>query len=551
MATTPKVSRRQFNRLMFGASVALAAGPLTAAEKPDRRINLLFIMTDQQRFDAMSCAGNKVLQTPNLDKLARQGAYFENAYSNCPICVPARAVMLTGCGIDTVGVTGNDKYDSPNVAKVPTFDNILAGAGYHTEYYGKWHTPYQFASTYKNKVRQTGKHSKAAGVKPQSAAYKDWLASRKIAPRKLAKGDLINRGSGFSYSPDALDWRFGKPQSHWDQIRTRSRGKNKRKGGVNYSSQAGQYGCLHMPPGATRTAFVGTEVLDALDRMKDKPFSLTCSFGPPHPPMILPKPYYGMYDPDKIDAPKSIDDPMDNSPYARRAAEREMRRYRNKDHVRQMTSNYYGMVREIDDWVGKILDRLDTCGLADNTLVIFTSDHGEMLGDHGMHSKMVLYEGSARIPLLMRLPGAIKPGAIVRTPVAHVDLFATILDYLSMPATKSDGRSLRTLVNGKDDGIDFCVSQWRSGNGPNYMVRTRRWKFLTSYNPKSPVVDALYDLENDPHEMNNLIGKNPNRKKHIPQAEKLRARLIGWLKKTNSPHLKGVQARRRIVLDRQ
>jgi arylsulfatase A-like enzyme len=540
-----KISRRRFNSWLFGVSAAVATARLApAAAKLKAKTNLLFIMTDQQRFDAMSCAGAKVLKTPNLDRLARQGAYFKNAYSNCPICVPARAVMLTGCGIDTVGVTGNNDCDSPKVANVPTFDNILARDGYHTEYYGKWHTPYKFASTYKNPVRQTGKHSKGSNIAGQSAAYKTWLDKKDPTPHEIAEGQLLDNGSKRPYTPDTLDWRFGEPQAHWDQLRKRNRNKNKPKGGMNPFSQAGSYGCLHIPAACTRVAFVGTEVLDALDRMKDKPFSLTCSFGPPHPPMILPKPYHGMYPAEKIDTPESIDDPMTNSPYARRAAEPEMRRYRNKSHVCQMTSNYYGMVREIDDWVGKILDRLDKHGLADNTLVIFTSDHGEMLGDHGMHSKMVLYEGSAHIPLLMRLPGAIKPGSVVKTPVAHVDLFATILDYLSMPACKSDGRSLRTLIDGKGDGgVDFCVSQWRSGNGPNFMIRSGKWKLLTSYNPKSPVVDALYDLETDPHEMNNLIGKNPNRKKSLPQAKKLKTKLVRWLKKTNSPHLKGLQAR--------
>ncbi|MDP6635350.1 MAG: sulfatase-like hydrolase/transferase [Phycisphaerae bacterium] len=547
------MSRRRFHRWVFGASVAIAsARGAEAAPKPKAKINLLFIMTDQQRFDAMSCAGNTVLKTPNLDRLAGEGAYFENAYSNCPICVPARAVILTGCGIDTVGVTGNNDYDRPDVAKVPTFDNILARNGYHTEYYGKWHTPYRFAATYKNTVRQTGKHSKATGVQPQHAAYRQWLSKQKIEPRTVGGDELLDKGTGRPYSPDAIDWRFGKPQTEWDRLSREARKKQraadrgakaKRKKGMNPFSQAGSYGCLHIPAACTRTAFVAGEVLDALDRVKDKPFSLTCSFGPPHPPMILPKPYYGMYPAAGIEAPKSIGDPMDNSPYARRAGEAEMRRYRNKAHVRQMTSNYYGMVREIDDWVGRILARLDKHGLTDNTLVIFTSDHGEMLGDHGMHSKMVLYEGSAHIPLLMRLPGAIKPGSVVKTPVAHVDLLATILDYLSMPACKSDGRSLRKLIDGQEDGIDFCVSQWRSGNGPNFMIRTRRWKLLTSYNPKSQIVDALYDLETDPHEMNNLIGRDPNRKKHIPQAEKLKTKLIAWLKKTKSPHLKGVRAR--------
>ena len=530
---------------MFGASAAFATSRLaSAADKPKAKINLLFIMTDQQRFDTMSCAGAKVVKTPNLDRLAREGAYFENAYTSCPICVPARAVILTGCGIDTVRVTGNGDYDRPDVANIPTFDNILARNGYHTEYYGKWHTPYKFAATYKNPVRQTGKHSRGADVPGQAAAYKAWLDKKDIKPRGVGAGELLDNGSKRPYTPDEMDWRFGKSQDHWDQVRKQNRDKNKRTRGMNPLSQAGSYGCLHIPAACTRTAFVGTEVLDALDRVKNKPFSLTCSFGPPHPPMILPKPYYGMYPPDKIDAPKSIDDPMDNSPYTRRAAEPEMRRYRNKAHARQMASDYFGMVREMDDWVGRILDRLDKHGLSDNTLVIFTSDHGEMLGDHGMHSKMVLYEGSAHIPLLMRLPGVIRPESVVKTPVAHVDLFATILDYLSMPARKSEGRSLRPLIDGKGDGgIDFCVSQWRSGGGPNFMLRTSRWKLIVSYNPKSQTVDALYDLDADPHEMNNLIGKNPNRKKNLPQAEKLRTKLAGWLKKTNSPHLKGVLAR--------
>jgi len=541
-----KVSRRQFNSIAFGASAAFAISlPASAEAKPKAKINLLFIITDQQRFDTMSCAGAQVIKTPNLDRLAGEGAYFENAYTSCPICVPARAVILTGCGIDTVRVTGNGDYDRPDVANIPTFDNILARNGYHTEYHGKWHTPYKFAATYKNKVRQVGKHSRGADVPGQAAAYKAWLDGKDIKSRDIGAGELLDNGSKRPYTPDAMDWRFGKSQDHWDQVRKQNRDKNKRKKQMNPLSQAGSYGCLHIPATCTRTAFVGTEVLDALDRIKNKPFSLTCSFGPPHPPMILPKPYYGMYPPDKIEPPKSIDDPMDTSPYARRAAEPEMRRYRNKAHARQMASNYFGMVREIDDWVGRILDRLDKNGLTNNTLVIFTSDHGEMLCDHGMHSKMVFYEGSSHIPLLMRLPGAIRRGSVVKAPVAHVDLFATILDYLSISARKSEGRSLRPLIDGKGNGgIDFCVSQWRSGNGPNFMLRTNRWKFLTSYNPKSQTVDALYDLDADPHEMNNLIGKNPNRKKNLPQAEKLKTKLVGWLKKTKSPHLRGILARK-------
>ena len=156
-----RLSRRDFLRAT-GAASALAAfsSQLPAAvTMPVKPINLLFIMTDQQRFDAFGRAGSKVLKTPHLDAMAREGAYFENAYTCCPVCVPARAVILTGHTIENTKVRGNGDCEPNDGADLPTFDNILAHAGYHTEYYGKWHAPYKWASTYANAVRQTGKHA--------------------------------------------------------------------------------------------------------------------------------------------------------------------------------------------------------------------------------------------------------------------------------------------------------------------------------------------------------------------------------------------------------
>ncbi len=548
-----RMTRRGLLRATGVASVAASglqglAGPPAASNRP---INLLFIMTDQQRFDALGRAGNPVLKTPHLDALARDGVYFENAYSNCAICVPARAVILTGKSITSVGVLGNGDCEHDSGADVPTFDNLLAAAGYHTEYYGKWHTPFKFASTYKNPVRQTGKHSRDAKVPGQAAAYKAYV-EKHVKPRAPSKGELLDNGSGRPYRPDPLDWRYGMDAGKLDRRLREAKQAARRAGkdpkkvkGSKLGSQAGSYGCLDVPAAHSRTAFVAGEVLAALDRVKDKPFSLTCSFGPPHPPMVLPEPYYGMYPAKDIDPPASIADPMRNTPYAARAAQDEMKRYRNKVHVRQMRSNYYGMVAEIDHWVGQILARLKKHGLDKNTLVIFTSDHGEMLGDHGLHSKMVFYEGSAHIPLLMRLPGAIRGGSTVAAPVSHVDLFATILDYLSHKPRPSDGRSLRGLIDGKaDDKRDYCVAEWGGRSGPTMMVRTAGWKYITSHDPKSRAVDALYDLTKDPHEMNNLIGQNPRKADHVKQAQAMKRRLVDWLTRTRSPRLAGVKERK-------
>ena len=222
-----------------------------------------------------------------------------------------------------------------------------------------------------------------------------------------------------------------------------------------------------------------------------------------------------------------------------------MKRYRNKAYVRQMTSDYYGLVAEVDHWVGRILAKLDELGLAERTLVIFTSDHGEMLGDHGMHSKMVFYDGAAHIPLLMRLPGAIAGGTVVTKPVSHVDLFATILDYLHMPARRSEGRSLRKLIaDGRDDGPEYCVSEWRTGRGPTLMIRTKDFKLITTHVPESPAVDALYDLRSDPQEMNNLIAGKPRKPEHVKQARAMKRLLVEWLAKIGSPRVEGLKARR-------
>jgi arylsulfatase A-like enzyme len=209
-----------------------------------------------------------------------------------------------------------------------------------------------------------------------------------------------------------------------------------------------------------------------------------------------------------------------------------------------MTSIYYGMVTEVDEWVGKILRRLDELGLADNTLVIFASDHGEMLGDHGMHSKNIFYEGSVHVPLLMRLPGVIPPNTVIQAPASQLDLFATILDYCGQPGHASEGDSLRPFIEGTESGAGrVVVSEWNSQNVPGFMVFDGRWKFLCGRSANAPSLDALYDLKNDPQELSNLIGGNPDREKYRAEAMRMKGLLVEWLIRVKSPHLETVKAR--------
>ncbi|MCZ6633862.1 MAG: sulfatase-like hydrolase/transferase [bacterium] len=502
------------------------------AKQSEGRYNLLFLMTDQQRFDALSRAGNSILDTPNLDRLANQGAYFENAYTCCPVCVPARMAMLTGCSIETTGVRMNAEAKDENVTAdspiqaLRTYDEVLMRNGYVGEYYGKWHSPAIRAYAYENRpigIAGTRSHPELGlGLAGIYRAYLD-----EHSPERPAReGELVEVGTHRPYRPDPIDVRYGVPESEWVNI-----------------AQSGEYGCLDVPREHTRNAFDADRTMDALRRRKDETFTIHCSFGPPHPPMVTTEYYHSQFDPQKMLLPENYGDPMENSPY--RAPWLGMEHYRNPDTVGYMIANYYAMVKEIDDQVGRILNTLDDLGLTDRTLVIFTSDHGEMLGDHGMHSKFIFYEASAHIPLMMRLPGIIPAGSVVSAPVSQHHFFATILDYLEVQDPgSSNGQSLRGLVDGNGwDGPDFAVSEWARPNVPNFMVRTNRWKFMFARDAESQAVDALYDLENDPLEMNNLIGNNPDRSEHRKQAEEMKERLVSWLASVHSPHTEGVKAR--------
>ena len=191
---------------LLALQVAAADQPTggLSASHPPRSPNLLFIITDQQRFDALGCAGNPVIKTPNLDRLAREGARFVNAYSSCPVCVPARTVILTGHTIESTRVTGNADVNSEDVPALLSFDQVLLRNGYRGEYHGKWHSPYQFALDYTRPVlwlngRQPPPGSKAEMSEAQ--AFKQYVAAH-VPARELRPGERIANLYGCPYLPD-------------------------------------------------------------------------------------------------------------------------------------------------------------------------------------------------------------------------------------------------------------------------------------------------------------------------------------------------------------
>lgn len=500
-----------------------------------QKTNLLFIMTDQQRYDALSIAGNTVLETPNLDQLANQGAYFKNAYTPCAVCAPARSSILTGTTVENNGMRTNDKayyHEEKGLMTMPTFDEILSDEGYHCEYYGKWHSQTSHTGIYKNPVQEAENGKSIFGHGGQKFMHLDYL-DKHVPTNKLEQGELYDKMTGRPYVTDPLDKHHGMTDEELKEQK------------LKYP-QCDMHGELLIPKEHTLTAFQAKQTIEAIERLKDKPFSITCSFHFPHAPMLPPEPYFSMYPAGDMIPPASISDDMQNSPYLSANGRLKNPEYSDPEKIKYMISNYYGLVKEIDDWVGKILEKLDELGLADNTMVIFTSDHGEMLGAHGLREKNVFYEESAHIPLMIRFPGEIEKNRTVEGYISNVDLFATILDYLKIGDHQSDGLSLRGLINGTDkEHGKYVVTEWdyRGDVSPNYMIVKDGWKLIIPYSKSSKVIDAMYDLNSDPFEMNNLIGKNPDKAQYAEKAEELRKYLLEWLQKNNSKHYDGVKER--------
>jgi arylsulfatase A-like enzyme len=509
-----------------------------ALAKNQKKPNLLFIMTDQQRFDALSIAGNTVLKTPNLDRLAKQGVWFKNAYTQCAVCAPTRASILTGCTVENHQILTNEVSGSTKETgrmPMPTYDEILSKNGYRCEYYGKWHSPEFHTEVYQNSqiTAKNGKSSFTAGG--LTSLYKDYL-SNNFPKEDLKPGELYDTFTGRPYIPNPLDKRYGMTNEEVLKL-------NKKY------SQPDLHGELQTPAEHSFTAFQAKQAIEALERNKNNTFSITCSFHFPHAPMLPVKPYSAMYPLKEIKAPESIADQMVNSPYRSQNGRLEHSEYADPEKIKYMIADYYGLVSEIDDWVGKILGKLKELGLEENTLVIFTSDHGDMLGAHGMREKNVFYEESAHVPLMIRFPGCIKPGTTVDGYLSNMNLFATIFDYLQLPESTSDAKSLRGLIEGTDKSLGkYVVTEWlyNEDRTPAYMILKDGWKLFIPYSSESNVINALYNLKNDPHEMNNLLGNNPDKGKYSEKAEELRKDLLLWLKKNNSKHFEGVKERKLI-----
>ncbi len=514
--------------LITGALSAVTVASGQKAKYP----NVLLIMTDQQAWNAVGYAGNKIIKTPNLDRLASQGVNFSQAVTPCPVSAPARTSILTGRLLEKTTVRGNTDAKTAD-CYYPTFDEILAKRGYAPEVYGKFHSPEHMARVYMNPpVEGMTGTSPIINWEPLYVKF----IQENFAKRPLKPGEMYET----TFYGGAVPYKLDPTDRYYKYLHSGIIPDEELKTPL---SQADIHGVLDLPADYTITAVQGKQAITALERLQSKQFILTCSFHCPHVPITPSEPYASMYKAKDMVTPVSIQDRRENSPYN---PGKIFSPYNEKDKVQYMTANYYAFVTEVDDWVGKILNKLDELKLSENTLVIFVSDHGEMLGAHGMRGKFCFYEESVRVPFLIRYPGQIKAGQTISTPVSVLNIFPTILDYAGVKSIPTDGYSLRGVMEGTGTPkYDFAVSEWEwaNGNVPSIMIRTENWKLMTTHRNGGKNIEALYDLKNDPFEMNNLLGSNPDRLKYKKTAEELRSKLAGYLKDVNYPLVKGVEER--------
>ena len=450
------------------------------------RPNILWYCSDQQRFDTIAALGNAHINTPRFDAFAREGVAFTHAYCQSPICTPSRASFLTGTYPGANGVTGNGNEFFPHEQESRLLPHRLAKSGYDCGLVGKLHLA-----------------SAAHGVE-----------------NRVDDGYRY-----FQYSHDHKGPRvYGHDYSEWvreqggdaDGLMAPYQTKNYREG-ARIETFGGLYeptaSTDNIPPVQHQTRWCSEKSIEFIDKNRNEgqPWMLSVNPFDPHPPYDAPWEYYRRYDPESL--PGAHFAAGDIEQQQRLAAGGIDFQSEAKDPAewedKKLQASYYAMIEQVDCEFGRILDRLEATGQRENTIIVFMSDHGEMLGDHGLVFKGCrFYEGLARVPLIVSWPGHFSEGVVSDALVELMDLAPTFYEAVGEEVPYYvQGKSLLPVLKGEtQDHRDFVRSEFYGAiDYPDQthatMYRDRRWK-LVSYHGKD--LYELYDLECDPWEHNNL-----------------------------------------------
>jgi choline-sulfatase len=414
--------------------------------------NVLFIMSDEHSRHVLGAYGNPVVKTPNLDRLAAEGTMFENAYANCPICVPSRASFATGRYVHEIGYWDNA---FPYTGSPPSFGHRLHEHGHRCDSIGKLH--------YRGSDDPNGFDNEILPLHVLNGNGDIQGMLRQDPPKRSSTAQLAgDAGSGES-TYLAYDRQIRDAAIAW----------------------------------LGRAAGEGS----------DQPWCLFVSFVCPHFPLVAPPEFYALYPLDALPLPRlRAPHEFPDHPVLRklRAVQDYEDHFRDETHVRMAIAAYYGMVSFLDDNIGQVLSALEASGLGETTLVVYTSDHGDNVGTRTFWGKSNMYEEAVGVPLILQGPG-VPRSRRVATPVSLVDGYPTILEAVGVPPIGAEadlpGASLLDLTQGEDpERTVFSEYHAVASITGIFMVRFGRWKYVhyQGYRPQ------LYDLEADPGETRDL-----------------------------------------------
>ncbi len=449
--------------------VALSAQMSAMADRP----NFLVVVSDDQRPDTIRALGNEAIHTPNLDRLVRDGTTFTRAVCPFPLCVPSRAEILTGRSAFENGVPYGEGRIKPGLV---LWGEAMRDAGYHTWYCGKW----------MNDGRpKTRGYEETSGLFSSGGAG---AAGKK--PRYNRNGRLITGYRGWTFKTDA-----GKPDP---------------EKGIGLVGETSRY--------------IADGAIALLERDVDRPFFLHVNFTAPHDPLVIPPGYEDKYDPASIPLPDNFvpRHPFDHG-NAKGRDERLLPIPRTEEDIRDQLAAYYAVIDDMDAHIGRILRKLEETGRRDNTIIIFTSDHGLAVGSHGLMGKQNMYEHTIGVPFVIAgkgIPKARRSSACIYLR----DMFPTTCELAGIAIPDSvTARSFAPILRGEEPDASRQVA-YAYFYDRQRMIRTDRWK-LVFY----PQLDRhqLFDLKTDRHELNDL-SEDPA---HTDRVMRLRGEMEAWFLK--------------------
>jgi arylsulfatase A-like enzyme len=523
------VSRREFLKGAAGGAVAAASvlsGRVGAASRP---LNVVYIMTDQQPVSTLGCYGNPLSPTPNLDRLAQTGIRFTNSYIAGFPCSPSRACMITGRYPHSHGIETNDVLLGD---EIPSMGLLLKASGRDTGYFGKWHLG---GNMYR-------------GLPGRGTDDGNWMY-RRVPSDEGFRFETVPGGFGEDRPQLGFDAWVGGWEQYHAYLRDVGLGelldKHPNLGNHNDlpSAPEGRHMFSQLPEEHHMDAFFCRRAEEFIRARRGlaRPFALVVSLFGPHLPVAPPKPWDEKYSLEQCPLPANHFDRLEGKPIGQRTNRTcyMLPRWTDEqfqDYIRR----YHGYCAYLDQQIGRVLAALTECGLDDSTIVIFTSDHGDMVGAHGMIYKLCQcgYEELMKVPLLMRVPGVTKPTTVTDALASNVDLMPTLLDLLGLrPDRGMQGVSLRrVLARPKASVRDAVFCDVCSGS---LMVCDGEWKYVLHWRNRD--VDELYHLPDDPGEMRNLATDAG----HAKVVKEKRERICEWMRETGHPYAAAIEEKAR------